>query len=99
MCNVGEAISRAFSSGNTQATAMLAQQQAAQTAEQTASDAMAQAIQRMQQAAVPAIDNPSAQAAQKSQMARALAARGGAWSFGNTPTVAPTVGTKMLLGA
>jgi hypothetical protein len=100
MCNIGSAISHAFSFGSGHAeTAMLEAQGEAQEASAAATTAMTNAITQMNAASVPAIDNPSALAAQKSQMARALAAQGGGWSFGATPTAAPVVGTKVLLGS
>ena len=99
MCDIGKAISRAFSFGSGHAaTALMEQQAEAQNAATAAEDAMSKAIKDMNAAAVPAIDSPSAQAAQKAAMARALGAQGAAWSFGGAPTAAPVTGTKVLLG-
>lgn len=99
MCNIGSAISHAFSFGSGHATtALLEAQGEAQHAADAASQALDAAIKNAQAAAVPAIDNPSAVAAQKSLMARMAGMQGGAFSFSNAPTAAPVTGTKVLLG-
>lgn len=100
MCDIGKAIGRMFTPSGTGALeAQLEGQQAAATAAaKTASDALTAAIKGTQQAAVPPADNPSAIAAAQAQMRKLMAAQGSAWSFGNTPTAAPTVGTKALMG-
>lgn len=101
MCNIASAISRAFTppgTGALQAKLTQAQQEATD-ASTTATNALTSAIKQVTQAAVPAIDNPSALAAGKTQMAKLLAMQGSAWSFGNTPIGNPIVATKQLLGA
>lgn len=101
MCDVGKALSRAFTPPGTGAleAELEQQQQAATSATNTAINALNQAITDATKASVPAIDNPSALAANRTQMAQMLAAQGSAWSFGNTPAGAPPVATKVLLGA
>jgi hypothetical protein len=101
MCNIGEALSRAFTPAGTGALeAQLAgQQQAATNAAATATDALTAAIKQTTQAAVPVADNPSARAASLTEMQRIMAAQGNTWSFGNTPTAMPLVATKQLMGA
>lgn len=98
MCNLHSFLSHAFGIG-AGSDALMAQQKAAQDAAAQASDALTKAISGMNAASVPAIDNPSAQSANQSQMRKLLAAQGGAWSFGGAPTAAPATGTKVLLGS
>jgi len=101
MCNIGEALSRAFTPAGTGAleAQLEARQQAATDAATTATDALTKAIADTSKASVPVADNPSARMAGISEMSQVLAAHGNAWSFGNTPTAAPLVATKQLLGA
>ncbi|HZU87920.1 MAG TPA: hypothetical protein VE993_01560 [Stellaceae bacterium] len=101
MCDIGGAIARAFTPPGTGG--LIAQQEAAQqdatASSDAASAALTKAISDATKASLPVLDNPSALAANRDQMRKLLATTGAAWSFGNTPAVAPTVATKVLLGA
>jgi hypothetical protein len=100
MCNVSQALSRAFSFGSGHAAnALLEAQGEAQQSADTATAAMQKALKDMQAASMPAIDNPAAHVASLDQQRKLLASQGAAWSFGNTPTAAPVTGTKVLLGS
>lgn len=101
MCNIGRAISRAFTPPGTggQIAAMEQSQQQAQNAATTADQQLTQALQQEEQASEPALDNPSAFAASQQQMRSLLAQQGAAWSFGSTPTASPPVATRVLFGS
>jgi uncharacterized protein YhfF len=101
MCNIAEALRRAFTPPGTGAleSQMMAGQQQANAASLAATNALTAAIDQTKTVTVPAADNPSARAAGLSAMQKIMAAQGNAWSFGGTPTSAPNVATKVLLGA
>ena len=94
MCNIGEAIGRAFTPPGTGGLEAQAEQ-----AQQTAINAANQAVTDAKAASLPVLDNPSALSASQTQLKALLDAQGAGWSFGKTPTVAPAVATKQLLGA
>ena len=100
MCNIGEAITRAFGIGPSGAeqAQLTDAENAAQNSANTASGALTKAISDATAASLPAADNPSALAASRAQQQKLLAAQGAAWSFGNAPTAAPAVATKILFG-
>ena len=94
MCNIAKALARAFTPPGTGG--FEAQQEAAvQDAQQAANVA----IKDANAASLPVLDNPSAIAANQDQVRKLLAQNGAAWSFGGTPTIAPPVATRQLLGA
>lgn len=100
MCDIGQALARAFTPPGTGAlqAGFEGQQKAATDATAAAEKAMADAIGAAKTAALPVLDNPSALAAQQRQMQKLLAQQGAAWSFGGAPGAAPTAATKVLFG-
>lgn len=100
MCDIGTAIKRALGIGPSGASSAEFDQErdAALQSSQEATDALTKAIQNAQQASLPAADNPSALEAEQEQQRKVMAAQGAAWSFGNSPTVAPVVAEKVLFG-
>lgn len=97
MCDVGKAISRAFTPAGTGTLTSLETQAADQAA--TGQAALTKAITDATTASLPVLDNASALAASQAQMKKTLAANGAAWSFGNAPTTAPAVATRVLFGS
>lgn len=100
MCDIGKAISRMFTPPGTGAleAQLEGQQMAANTASDAATRALTDAIAATQKASIPPIDDPSARAAGLDRMRAVMGMQGAASSFMGTPTAAPTVGTKVLLG-
>jgi hypothetical protein len=96
MCDVGRAITRAFTPAGTGA--LEADQLTANNASATAEAAFTKAIQDATTASLPVLDNPSALAANKNQMAVTMAQRGASWAFNGAPTGAPAVATRVLTG-
>lgn len=100
MCDVGKALSRAFTAPGTggQEAGYLDAFNLAQGSADTAFAALTKAINEATKASLPLLDNPSALAAQRAQMQKTLAAQGSAWSFGKAPAAAPTTATRILTG-
>lgn len=101
MCDIGEAMRRAFTPPGTGAlmAGFEGQQKQATDASTAAEKALGDAIAGAKTAALPVLDNPAALAAQQAEMRKRLAQQGSAWSFGNTPGAAPTAATKVLFGS
>jgi hypothetical protein len=101
MCDIGKALSRAFTppgTGGLEAQ-LTASENAATTAATNADNALTTAINNATAASLPAADDPSAYAAAQSQMRTLMAQQGAAWSFGKTPTAAPAAVTRVLFGS
>jgi hypothetical protein len=101
MCDIGKALSRAFTAPGTggQEQSYLSAFDQAQGSADTAFAALTKAINEATKASLPMLDNPSALAAQRAQMAKQMAAQGSAWSFQKAPAAAPTTATRVLTGA
>lgn len=101
MCDIGKALSRAFTppgTGGLEAQVEQAQQ-AATTAATNADNALTNAINNAGKATLPALDNPSALAVGQDQMRKLQASLGANWSFGGTPLAPPPVATRALFGS
>jgi hypothetical protein len=97
MCNVGRAITRAFTPAGTGA--LEADQVTAENASADATTAFTKAITDATQASLPVLDNPSALAANQDQMRKTMAQRGASFAFGGAPTASPPVATRVLSGS